>query len=229
MALYRNLKQIPIPEGAKVSSYDKRVYVPSPSSSGTKSKREIGEETEPGMMVPNDNFRIEYPSLWKQHYPQSPIPLPMISVGNYAVSLSIGLNSGLYHDLQECFGPWHGNAIMDFARYMLTEQSSVAMNYEQVMENQLFFLGKGENDSWFSNLFSKHITATQIHDFRDAWLNRCVANGMQDVWLCIDGSNSDLAMENSDLAELGHSKSLKDRPIISYIWAVDPASKLPVT
>ena len=32
MALYRNLKQIPIPEGAKVSSYDKRVYVPSQSS-----------------------------------------------------------------------------------------------------------------------------------------------------------------------------------------------------
>ena len=116
MALYRNLKQVPIPKGAKVSSYDKRVYVPSQSSSGTKSKREIGQETEPGMMVPNDNFRIEYPSLWKQHYPQSPIPLPMISVGNYAVSLSIGLSSGLYHDLQECFGPWHGNAIMDFAR-----------------------------------------------------------------------------------------------------------------
>ena len=63
MALYRNLKQIPIPEGARVSSYDKRVYVPSQSSSGTQSKREIGEETEPGMMVPNDNFRIEYPDL----------------------------------------------------------------------------------------------------------------------------------------------------------------------
>ena len=228
MALYRNLKQVPIPKDAKVSPKSKRVYVGS-NPSGIRRKREIGEETEPGMMVPNDNFRIEYPDLWKHHYPQSPIPLPMISVGNYAVSLSIGLSSGLYHDLQECFGPWHGNAIMDFARYMIREQSSVAMTYEQAMENQLFFLGKGENDSWFSNLFSKHITATQIHDFRDAWLNRCVANGMQDVWLCIDGSNSDSVMENSDLAELGHSKSLKDRPIISYIWAVDPASKLPVT
>ena len=140
MALYRNLKQVPIPKGAKVSPKSKRVYVTS-NPSGVRRKREIGEETEPGMMVPNDNFRIEYPDLWKQHYPQSPIPIPMISVGNYAVSLSIGLNSGLYHDLQECFGPWHGNAIMDFARYMIREQSSVAMKYEQAMENQLFFLG----------------------------------------------------------------------------------------
>ncbi|MGN8893528.1 hypothetical protein, partial [Anaerobiospirillum succiniciproducens] len=64
MALYRNLKQVPIPKDAKVSPKSKRVYVGS-NPSGIRRKREIGEETEPGMMVPNDNFRIEYPDLWK--------------------------------------------------------------------------------------------------------------------------------------------------------------------
>ena len=226
--IYRNLKEIPIPEGGKVCPSDQKVSIYS-YINGRRTRREIGLQTSPGMMVPNDNFRIDFPLLWNQYYPSLPSPQPKVSVGNYAVSLAIGWKTGLYPDLQSCLGPYYGNAVMDFARYMIRERASSAQLFADDMQGQLFFCGKPMSDAWYSDLFAHQITAPMIHAFRDAWLRRCAEMGMGKIWLCIDGSNNDCMLSESALADPGHAKSGKDVPIISYIWAVDAQSRRPIT
>ena len=72
------------------------------------------------------------------------------------------------------------------------------------------------------------LTESKIHDFKIRRLRR-FAEQNRKVWLCIDGSNNDCVVENSELAAFGESKSHNSKPIVSYIWAVDASDARPVT
>lgn len=73
------------------------------------------------------------------------------------------------------------------------------------------------------------MTTDQIHMFRTEWLDHCVKQGTRKVWICIDGSNNDCAVRDSELAQRGKAKSHNDTNIVSYMWVVDAESGRPIT
>ena len=244
--IYRNLQPISIPADGRVNNYDKKVskYY---TYDGKRRRWIIGAVTTEGMMIPNENFRRLYPDLWKQHYGQEVPAMRIVRIGMYALTLSIGYSNGIYPILQKSVGPEFGNALMDFSMYNIQERSNVAQHFSSAMEEQMVFTRKPWSDSAYSDLFSKDLSLDRIHAFRTAWLNKYLepkqksetkdeAESHEDgepqakkVWLCIDGSNNDCAVSDSELAQLGHAKSLRETEIVSFMWAVDSETGMPVT
>ena len=227
--IYRELKEIPLPEEAKINHYDGQVSIYYKDARGARRRVVIGKATSETTMHPNDNFKFHFPQLWAEHFGKSKTPASQVHVGLYALLLGLGYKTGIYQDVLDCFGPLYGNGIMDFAAYSIIDRSSTASLFADVMQDQMLFSRKVLNDSWLSQLFSKNMTRDMIDSFRLKWLQRCVEAGTDKVWLCIDGSNNDCATSRSELAEPGHAKSMRQTNIISYIWAVNAQDGRPVT
>ena len=123
--IYRNLQEIPIPTNARINHHDGQVSVYY-SNDGQRRRTVIGLATSEHTMHANDNFKFLYPELWNMHYGESQAPSPQIHAGLYALTLGIGELSGLYGDLQTCFGPLSTNAVLDFAMYSIRFRSNMA-------------------------------------------------------------------------------------------------------
>lgn len=226
--IYRNNREIPIPPDGRVNRWDMKVSVYR-QQDGRRRRTVIGAATSETMMLPNDNFRIKYPDLWNEYYGADESANHQIRLGVYSACLSIGWRIGLYPVLQEAFGPEHANAVMDFAMFSIRERSSTAQLFQDDMQEQMLFSRKCRSDTWYSRFFAEELTAERIHAFKVSWLKQCAAEGTDEVWLCIDGSNNDCAVTESGLVGIGHAKSRRDTNIVSYIWAVDAHSGRPVT
>ena len=92
----------------------------------------------------------------------------------------------------------------------------------------LGYSGKAYSDSSYSDLFERGLTKDQILAFKKKWAMQCKKDGVDGVWLCIDGSNDDCESEGVELAEKGHAKSKRNVEIVSFTYAVTPGGK-PVT
>ena len=226
--IYRNLPEIPITTNARINHHDGQVSVYY-STDGRRRRTVIGLATSEHTMHANDNFKFLYPELWSMHYGENHAPAPQIQAGLYALTLGICELNGLYADLQESFGPQAANAALDFAMYSIRHRSNTAQLFEQEMANQMRFNHDLWSDGRYSKLFGVQLTDAALHKFRTLWINRCAALGMTDVWLCIDSSNNDCAVDDSELAEFGRAKSLRDTEIVSYIWVVNAKDGRPIT
>ncbi len=231
MSIYRNLKPIPIPADCKVNHYDNQVSRYYKSGDGKRRRHVVGWMTKEGLMVPNENFRQYFPNLWDEHYKDSDnIPAcRLVRTGLYALTLGISYKINLYPILQDSFGPQYANAIMDFAMYSIRERTNVAQLMSEAMVEHMLFSLKGWSDSWYSKFFAKKMSLDKAHLFRIDWLKEQKKADLESVWLCIDGSNNDNAVQDSDLSAVGHAKSHRETEIVSYIWAVNAQDGRPVT
>ena len=68
--LYENLREIPIPDWAKVNKATDMVYVVlnTRNKRGDFNRRLIGKRANKHTMYANDNFRIYYPEEWNKYY-----------------------------------------------------------------------------------------------------------------------------------------------------------------
>ena len=106
--------------------------------------------------------------------------------------------------------------------------TSVAEHIDSRMKNQQLFSGKCYSDSFYSDLFNNDIAYDQILLFKKKWALQCKEDGVDTVWLCIDGSNDDCESKGVVFAEKGHAKSLRNLKIVSFTYAVTETGK-PVT
>ena len=196
---------------------------------GERLRTVIGCATGATRMHPNSTFKFEYPQLWEQYYGDLGLSEHLVQVGLYATTLAVSQQTGLYRDVLASFGPLYGNGIMDYAMFSIAERSSSTQLFAGAMALRMLFSRERHDDSWFSRLFSRNMTQKAVHDFKINHIKRCAQRGIRKVWLCIDGSNNDCAVHDSDLAEFGKAKSGKQVPIVSYIWAVSAEDGTPVT
>ena len=232
--VYRNMKDMPIPSFSFPNRHDGSVYVVTIGNDGKRHRKTIGALTvdTPGeeRMVPNSYFRDFYQDLWKEVYPDKKIPSHQMSVGIYALTLSICEKKEIYQNLQNIYGPQHANCILDYSMFSIIERSDVTQMFEGTMNKQVLFSDKQYSDSWYSKFFSKQITEDQHHQFRISWVQYLVKNGLKKVWLAIDGSNNDCEARQSFLAKFGFPKSHnKNKTIVGYMYAVDAETGRPVT
>lgn len=226
--IYREKDEIPIPPGGEINHCNAQVALRW-KVAGRSYRKVIGLATSEETMHPNINFRELFPELWRKYYDEDAIRPRTVHAGLYALTLSTVCRTGLYEDLRTAFGPLYANAVVDYAMYSIKARDCTAQLFEDVMFEQLLFSRKSYSDSWLSNLFNEFITPEAICKFRDLWVKRKASGGLSNVWLCIDGTNNDCDVSDSDLAECGKAKSGRGGPVVSYMWAVDSETGRPIT
>ena len=234
--IYREKREIPIPEGAYINRHDGRVFVFLNSDNIPKrdcKRMNIGKAASATTMYVNENFRFYYPQLWEQHYGESDNNDKMKHIlhpGMYALTLGIAYHNSLYPLLLDVFGPSAANQIVDYSMYSIMEHSNVTLGYQDRMSSEVLFSHTGAvSDSTLSAFFAGKITDEQSYEFRSKWIDSCVKNGVTKVWICIDGSNNDCLSQSCALASKGEAKSMKNVNIVGYMYAVCAETGLPLT
>lgn len=230
--IYYEKKEIPIPEGGHVNRHDGavRIYL-DPSVPRRKSPTMvIGKATSATTMHPNDNFKLRFPALWRQHYEES-APVHVLHYGMYLSALSAGCRTGVYDALHAAVGPLYANALMDWSMFAILSRTNAASSFPEVMADQVVFSRQRHGDDWFGDLFRERISPEDEEKFKDMWLERVKAfdPGIEEAWIAIDGSNAGCDVEGGDLAAVGKAKSHRDGPVVGYMYAVDSRNGLPLT
>ncbi len=229
--LYTNLREIPIPEWAKVNKATDMVYVVlnTRNKRGDFNRRLIGKRANKNTMYVNDNFRIYYPDEWNKYYEgKLEAKSDFLHFGLYTAVLGILEKTGLYNALLESFGPLHTNALIDFSMYSILYKSDSALSFASLMNDEVLFSGKAYSDSWYSELFHG-ITGDKRKKFLNLWLEECKKENLDNVWICIDGSNNECSSETATLAVPGHAKTKDSCDIVSYMYAVNGDTGIPLT
>ena len=228
--VYWNYDEIPIPSEAYTNTSDGRVYIKQVDESGKQHRLVIGHASSQITMTPNDAFKALYPGQWEKHYGAKDLFRYEIHVGMYALTLGVGLQSGVYPILQNIYGLANGNAIMDYAMFSILERCNTTQLFQERMEDSVLFSTEALSDSWYSNLFSTKLNDQMHFGFKIAWINHCKTLGIRKIWVSIDGSNNDCEVKASELCEYGKNKSHnKNKTMVSYIEAVSAIDGMPVT
>ena len=178
-------------------------------------------------MYPTDKYATIFPAAWEEAFNEKPKPI-VKKMGLYALTQAVNAKIGIIDVLENSLGRPLTNSVLDFAMYSILCHSNVAASFENRMANQVLFNGASYSDSYYSELFEKQLEQAAIETFRKAWVSQCKQDGVDDVWLCIDGSNDDCESKGVELAEKGHPKSGKNVDIVSFTYAVSPNGR-PVT
>lgn len=164
--IYWELHEIPRPENSYINHSDGRVFLMKDNGLGKMNRRVIGRATSETMMHPNDLYKYLYPEEWKLYYGDGKLPEHELHIGMYAAVLGIGYATNLYPVIQEIYGPLYGNAIMDYAMYSMMDQSDTTQLFQDYMSRQVLFSKEAYSDSWYSELFNKHMSEDASHQFR---------------------------------------------------------------
>lgn len=230
--IYWDKQEIPIPGDAYVNHSDGRVFVFLREGRVLEKSRRlvIGRAATNATMYPNDAFREKYPSLWEQHYGSTDkAPKHYLRSGMYSLCLGAGHKTGIYPLLNKVYGPLYANAIMDFSMYSMLTKSDVAQTLKERLAGEVTFSKNTLHDSWLSDMFSNKMTEDQSVELRKQWIDHCKSNGVTSAWISIDGSNSDCSARKCELAEAGKAKSHTSADIVSYMYAVNAETGMPIT
>ena len=178
-------------------------------------------------MYPTDKYPTLFPAAWEEAFHEKPKPI-IKKMGLYTLTQAVNMKIGIIDVLETSIGRPRTNSILDFAMYSILCHSNVAASFENRMSNQVLFSGTPYSDSYYSELFEKKLPREDIDSFKTAWVKQCHQDGVDDVWLCIDGSNDDCESKGVELAEKGHPKSGKNVNIVSFTYAVAPNGR-PIT
>lgn len=228
--IFDELDPIDIPDFA-ISCKNRRVIVVKNLGGGKREQTCIGQTIRdlPGKMHPNLNFKMLYPFLWEKYYGKKYLKPSEISIGLYCLFLGSAYKNGLYKVMQDSFGIFKTNRILDYAMFNTHEHLNSSYLITDFAKVQLLFSDKKPAKNTYTDFFKHELDKDLNHHFRLAWLNHCASVGHNKVWLCIDGSNNDCTVQGSKLAEHGNSKSHNAVKIYSYMWAVSAKDGRPIT
>ena len=229
--IFREKCEIPIPEDAHINHNDGRVFVFLREGNVLqKSRRKvIGRAASNTTMYPNVNFKFMYPALWEEHYGRKDrLPSRFPHVGLYALCLGTGHQTGVYPLLHDVCGPVYSNAIMDFVMHSMLTRTDVAETFPEIMRDEVTFSTDVPTNEWLTELFTSYITEDMRETFCSEWLDRCREDGTAEAWISIDGSNIDCSASECEIAEKGHAKSRKNADVVSFMYAINAETGMPI-
>lgn len=178
-------------------------------------------------MHPTTQYADIFPTQWEK-VSKSRVK-PMIKrMGMFSAAQAINGKIGIKDILDNVYGIDKAGAIMDFAVYSIIHRTNDASGFASKMRNELLYSAAPYSDSYYSRLCEEELTKELELLFRRRWALQCKEDGVEEVWLCIDGSNDDCQSKGVEIAEHGHAKSRKNVDIVSFTYAVTTEGK-PVT
>lgn len=178
-------------------------------------------------MYPTSQYAEIFPSNWAK-ISKERIKPAVKSIGMFTALQAINQKTGIKDILDNVYGEDKASAIIDYAMYSIIHHTDDASGFMHRMRNELLFSKAAYSETRYSCLFDEEITRELELLFRKRWALQCKADGVESVWLCIDGSNDDCQSKGVDIAEKGHAKSGKNINIVSFTYAVTEEGK-PVT
>lgn len=226
--VYKERQEIKRPPSAHLNRCDGRVYIL--NNGNPNDRTTIGWATSDDYFHPNDNFRKCFPQEWEKAFSKYNDPKSyFLRAGMYGLCLGVGYSSEVYPVLVEAYDGLYAADIMDYSMYSIFQRSNVSQLYSERMREEVLFSDTVHTDSYWSDLFKEKLKTWQHESFKELWIKRCIARGIRKVWICIDGSNNDNQVQNSDYSEYGDGKSHSGKPIVGYIYAVDAETGEPIT
>ena len=178
-------------------------------------------------MHPTSSFAEIFPSIWESISKKTVKPVEK-NIGMFTAVQAINSEKGIREILCNVYDAQKADAILDYCMYSILNRSGVTNGFESRMKNELLFSKDSRDDKYYSELFEKSMDEESGLEFRRQWALQCKKDGVENVWLCIDGSNDDCHSKGVELAEKGHAKTHNNSDIVSFSYAVSP-SGLPVT
>ena len=178
-------------------------------------------------MHPTTQYADVFPALWETASKQRIKPA-VKRIGMFTACQAINANIGIKDILDNVYGTDLANSIMDYAIYSVIYHTSEASSFSTKMRNEMLYSKAPLSDSSYSRIFEEKMTKELDILLRRRWALQCRDDGVEEVWLCIDGSNDDCESRGVEIAEKGHAKSGKNINIVSFTYAVAANGK-PVT
>lgn len=178
-------------------------------------------------MHPTSQYAQVFPSLWEEASKERVKPA-VKKIGMFSACQAINSMTGIKDILDNVYGCGYADALMDYAMYSIIYHTDETSAFTSRMKNELTYSKEPFSDSYYSRLFEEGMPKDLELLFRRRWALQCKEDGVDNVWLCIDGSNDDCSSKGVEIAEKGHAKSGKNTNIVSFTYAVTPDGK-PVT
>ena len=178
-------------------------------------------------MNPTSQFAEVFPDLWAQLSKERMKPA-VKRIGMFTAMQSINGKIGIRDILDNVYGSDIAATMIDYVMYSIIHHTDNSSGFQAMMRNELLFANEPYSDNYYSRLFEEKMTQELELLFRRQWALQCKADGVESVWLCIDGSNDDCQSTGVEIAEKGHAKSGKNVNIVSFTYAVTTEGK-PVT
>ncbi len=150
----------------------------------------VGRVCGEGIMYPTEHYFRYFPQEWKEQYPDMPpmTHLPRLGIGLYALTLGIGIKTGLYQALAKTYGAESANGLMDYEMYALLSGFNCKEPFSRMADQMLFSI-MPRKDDWYRELFRSGMDEEKNEAFRRFWFNACLQQGIRDVYLCLSDMN----------------------------------------
>lgn len=187
----------------------------------------IGHTCSDTEMHPNANYETIFKGSWEQATGRE-VSATSKRFGLFSICQAINEKIGIKDVLDVSFGEHKSNMIVDYSMFSILHHSNVAAAFEESMRDQMLYCSKVYSDSTYGKLFKSDMSKEEILTFRKNWAIQCKKDGVDSVWICIDGSNDECESTGVEIAEKGHNKTGKNKKIVSFTYAVTQDGK-PVT
>ena len=183
-------------------------------------------EDDSSMMIPNDKYRIFFPEVALPEAKVASSRSACLRVGTYMVIRKIIAEYGLDTMMKEVLGG-EEDLFLDLATYSIIAENNAGQYYPDYAYNHPLFTEdmKIYSDSKVSS-FINGIKKEQCVEFLNRW-NESVTHKNR-IYISYDSTNKNCQAGDIDLAEFGHAKDDKSKPIINYSVGYDRTNRIPL-
>lgn len=183
-------------------------------------------EDDSSMMIPNDKYMIFFPEAALPEAKAASSRSACLRVGTYMVICKIIAEYGLDTMLKEVLGGGE-DLFLDLATYSIIAENNAGQYYPDYAYNHPLFTEdmKIYRDSKVSS-FINGIKKEQSVEFLKRW-NESVTHKNR-IYISYDSTNKNCQVGDIDLAEFGHAKDDKSKPIINYSVGYDRTNRIPL-
>ena len=183
-------------------------------------------EDDSSMMIPNDKYMIFFPEAALPEAKAASSRSACLRVGTYMVIRKIIAEYGLDTMLKEVLGG-EEDLFLDLATYSIIAENNAGQYYPDYAYNHPLFTEdmKIYSDSKVSS-FINGIKKEQSVEFLNRW-NESVTHKNR-IYISYDSTNKNCQAGDIDLAEFGHAKDDKSKPIINYSVGYDRTNRIPL-
>ena len=206
--------------------YD-RVYLPEKQYTIPK-RTTIGKvcDEDSSLMYPNANYLKFFPDAELPKERDRSWRSSCLRIGPYLVIRKIVREYKLDEMLERIIGKDAG-LFLDLAVYSIICEDNAAQYYPDYAYNHPLFTRDMRiySDSRVSDFF-REITVDQSTSFLNEW--NASRDHRERIYISYDSTNKDCQAGDVEMAEIGHSKSGSDKPVINYALAYDRNNREPL-